>query len=859
LGIDVRSPRFAWVLDHTARGQKQTAYQILVATRPETLAQDKGDQWDSGKVASDDSTQVAYNGKPLQSGTTYYWKVRTWDKDGNVSPYSPPALFEMGLLSADEWKAQWIAGSNLLRKEFPVSGKVVRARVYVTALGYYELRFNGEKVGPNVLDPAWTTYDKRLLYTTYDITSQLRPGSNAVGVMLGNGWAVPPKRYGPPIVTPYSSPALLLQLQVELEGGKQLTIVSDTSWKTAPGPITSDSIYDGETYDARLEIPGWDEPGFNDSAWQAAQAAKSPGGVLSAQMMPPIRVVDTLVPVGMTNPRPGVYVYDMGQNFSGWAQLRVSGPRGTVVTMRFAELVYPDGMINRETIRRAKARDTYTLRGEGGETYEPRFTYHGFRYVELTGFPGTPSLDTLRGRLVHTAVEPTGSFAAANPVLNGIQKIIRWGQRTNLHSVPTDCAQRDERMGWLGDAQVTAEEAMLNFDMAAFYTNFIRDIRDVQGPDGSVTDTVPHKYGRRPADPAWGTAYPLICWYMYEQYGDRRILEENYDGLKKYVEFLRSKAPDNVLRYSNYGDWVAVENTPGELVSDAYYYHDVQLLSKIAGLLGKSADAQTYAQLAAQIKDAFHREFYNAKSGAYANGTQTANTLPLFLDLVPEDQRSRVMRSLTEDIVYGHNTHLTTGFIGVRYLLPLLTRAGRSDLAYELATQTTYPSWGYMIASGATTLWELWQNKTGPSMNSHNHPMLGSVGAWFYQALAGIKVGRDGPGYRQIRIEPQIARDLAWASGTVETVRGTVSSAWSHFPGAISLDVTIPVNSQARIVIPTEAEATEVVVREGEQVVWDKGQYVPGVPGVIGASQERDGSIVVEVGSGRYSFKLTSR
>jgi alpha-L-rhamnosidase len=527
--------------------------------------------------------------------------------------------------------------------------------------------------------------------------------------------------------------------------------------------------------------------------------------------------------------------------------------------MRFAELLYPDGMINRETIRRAKARDTYTLRGEGVETYEPRFTYHGFRYVELTGFPVTPSLDTLRGRLVHTAVEPTGNFAAANPLLNGIQKIIRWGQRSNLHSIPTDCAQRDERMGWLGDAQVTAEEAMLNFHMAAFYTNFIRDIRDVQGPDGSLTDTVPHKYGRRPADPAWGTAYPLICWYMYEQYGDRRILEENYDGLKKYVEFLRSKAPEDVLRYSYYGDWVAVESTPGELVSDAYYYHDVQLLSKIAGVLGKSADAQTYAQLAAQIKEAFHREFYDTKRGAYANGTQTANTLPLFLDLVPDDQRSRVMRSLTEDIVYRHNTHLTTGFIGVRYLFPLLTRAGRSDLAYELATQTTYPSWGYMIASGATTLWELWQNKTGPSMNSHNHPMFGSVGAWFYQALAGIKVGADGPGYRQIRIEPQIARDLAWASGTVETVRGTVSSAWSHFPGATSLEVTIPVNSQARIVIPTEAKATEVVVREGEQVVWDKGQYVPGVPGVTGASQERDGSIVVEVGSGRYSFKLSSR
>jgi alpha-L-rhamnosidase len=346
---------------------------------------------------------------------------------------------------------------------------------------------------------------------------------------------------------------------------------------------------------------------------------------------------------------------------------------------------------------------------------------------------------------------------------------------------------------------------------------------------------------------------------MYEQYGDVRILEEHYDGLKKYVEFLRSKAPDNVLRYSYYGDWVAVEHTPGELVSDAYYYQDVQILAKAAALLGKSADAQAYSQLAAQIKDAFNREFYDAKRGVYANGTQTAHTMALFFGLVPDEQLGQVLGRLTNDIVYGHDTHVTTGFIGVKYLLPLLTRTGSSDLAYELATQTTYPSWGYMIANGATTLWELWQNKTGPSMDSHNHHMFGSVGAWFYQALAGINLGADSAGYRQIRIEPQIARDLTWASGTVETVRGTVSSAWSHSPGVLSLDVTIPVNSQARIVIPKEEEATELVLREGDQVVWEKGKYVPGVPGVTGASQERNGNMVLEVGSGRYSFKLTMR
>lgn len=846
LGIDVRQPRFAWVLDHTARGQRQTAYQILVATQPGLLDQDKGDQWDSGKVVSEDSTQVVYSGKPLASGAAYYWKVRSWDKDGKASPYSRVAQFEMALLSAEEWKGQWIGGANQLRTEFQLAEAVARARVYICGLGYYELRVNGAKVGSNVLDPGWTTYDKRVLYTTYDVTPLLQRGANAVGVMLGEGW--------------YKARALLLQMNIELVNGKRLSVTSSPAWKGKDGPITSDSVWDGEIYDATRETPGWDRPGFNDSNWAAAQLVKSPGGVLSAQMMPPIRVVDTITPVGLTNPQPGVYVYDLGQNFSGWAQLRVRGSRGAAVRLRFSELLYDDGMINRETIRGAKARDTYILRGEGGlEVYEPRFTYHGFRYVEVTGFPGTPSLDSLRGRVVRSDVESVGSFAASKPLLNQIQRLIRWGQATNLHSIPTDCDQRDERMGWLGDAHVTAEEAMLNFDMAAFYTNFVRDIRDVQGTDGSLTDTVPHRYGSRPADPAWGTAYPLLCWYMYEQYGDRRILEEHYEGLKKYVEFLRTKAPDNVLRYSYYGDWVAIEPTPGGLVSDAYYYYDVQLLAKMAGILGKSADAQTYAQLATQIKDAFNREFYDAKRGVYATGTQTANTLPLFLGLVHPGVQETVQGKLFNDIVYQHDSHVTTGFIGVKYLLPLLSRSGLSDLAYDLATQTTFPSWGYMIANGATTLWELWHKRTGPSMNSHNHPMMGSVGAWFYQALAGINVEPEGVGYRRIRIEPQIVRDLTWVSATVETVRGTVSSSWTHSPGMITLEVVIPVSSDAKIVIPKEEQMSEVAVYEGDRTVWEKGKYVPGTPGITGASQGTDGSITIEVGSGRYAFKLTGQ
>lgn len=700
MGIDVPQPRFSWVLHHTARAQTQTAYQVLVSSRLDGLDRDAGDVWDSGKMPSTESTQVVYSGKPLASGRTYSWKVRYWDTAGNASPYSAAAQFEMGLLAREEWKGQWIGGEDLLRKELTLDGKVARARAYVTALGYYELRINGEKVGPNVLDPAWTTYPTRVLYSTYDITPHLRSGKNAVGVMLGGGWAT----LGGPsigdIPAYYKEPALLLQVNIELEGGKTVSVASDNSWKTNKGPIVSDDIYDGEIYDARREIPGWDEPRFDDATWSPAKVLEGSKGTLSAQMMPPIRVVDTMVPVGMSNPRPGVYVYDLGQNMSGWAQLRVRGPAGARVTLRFAELIYPDGMINRENLQQAKSRDIYILRGSGEETYEPRFTYHGFRYVEVTGYPGTPSLDSLRGRVVHTAVETIGSFVASKGILNDIQRLIRWSQLTNLFGVPTDCDQRNERQGWMGDAHATAEEAMMNFDMAAFYSNFIRDIRDAQGADGSLPSTVPHKYGLFPGDLGWETAYPLLCWYMWQQYGDRRILQENYEALKKYVEFLRSRAPDNVFRFYREGDWVEVAHTPGDYIADIWYYYDVSLFSQMAQVLENSADAASYRQLAEQIKEALNRTFFDSKTGNYANGTQAANAMALFLDLVPKDRLEAVSNNLTNDITYYHNTHVTTGFIGVKFLMPVLTAIGRSDLAYELATQTTYPSWGYMVARG---------------------------------------------------------------------------------------------------------------------------------------------------------------
>ena len=859
--IDTPEPRFSWALGHTERNQTQSAYQILVSSDPLAKA---GDQWDSGRVSSDRSGQVVYAGLPLVSNRTYYWKVRYWDKGGNPGLYSAAASFDTGLFSADQWKGEWIGGNRQLRKVFHLENTVKRARAFVTAQGYYELRLNGRKVGKNVLDPGWTTVEKRILYSSYDVTELLEQGPNAVGALLGQGWngTTPGAAF---LKECEECRALRLQMIIEFETGEEIRIVSDSSWTTHRGPLLSDSIYHGEIYDARLETPGWDEADFDATDWSPAKIVPIADGViLSAQMMPPIQVVDTILPLQMNQPAPGVYVYDMGQNFTGWVRLKVQGPGGTRVVIRHAELLYEDGNLNGENLRTAKARDIYILRGGGEEIYEPRFTYHGFRYVELTGYPGVPTLDSVRGRVVHTAVAQTGNFSSSKPILNRLQSAVLWGLKTNLHSIPTDCPQRNERMGWLGDAHVTVESAIMNFDMAAFYSAYVRTIRDAQGEDGSIPDTVPHRFGRKQGDPAWGAAYPLLCWYLYRYYDDRRILEENYDHLEKYVEFLEGRSEGGLVKYSYYGDWVSLEDTPGSLVSSFYYYYDVHLLSQMAAVLGKTGDAEKYASLANQIKASFHEAFFDPQSDHYGTGSQTASALPLFLDMVPRKVRGGVAKNLYDDILYTQNTHVTTGFLGVKYLMELLTNMGRSWLAYELATQTTYPSWGYMLENGATTLWEVWQNRTGPLMNSHNHPMLGSVGSWFYKALAGINLDPQENGFKKIRIVPNAVRDLRHAAGSIETLRGTVLSSWVVSPSKknMELEVTIPVNSQADIYFPRERN--QIVVREDGREVWNRGVYHPGTPGILGAAEATPSfflygdAVVISVGSGQYSFEFTA-
>lgn len=871
LGVDVTLPRFSWVLEHFERGQLQSAHQVLVANSQANLDAERGDQWNSGKVASKESTNVIYKGSDLQSGKAYYWKVRVWDKDEKMSPWSKMATFEMGLLNPDDWKGRWIEGKSygefafsdpvqgttkmpygyLLRKEFSIEKDMAQARVYVTGLGYYELRINGEKIGDSVLDPGWTDYKKRVLYSTYDVGKYLRKGKNAVGIMLGNGRYV--KAYG------YGPPKTILQLNVGFTDGASKSIITDESWKAGQGPITENSIYNGEVYDARLEEPGWDAADYDDSDWNSARIADEPGGKLVSQAsFPPIKISKIIQSIEITNPEPEVYIYDFGQNFTGWVRLCLSGGRGSRVKLRYAELLHEDGMLNVVPNRGAKATDAYILKGEGQEVYEPRFTYHGFRYVEVTGFPGTPTLESIEGRVVHSAVEPMGGFICSNSLINSIHKNVLWGQLSNLMSVPTDCPQRDERMGWMGDAQLVAEEAIYNFGMAGFYIKWLQDIGDSQAEDGSVPDVVPAYWNIYPADPVWGTACVVIPWYLYQYYGDRRILEKHYSGIKKWVDFLSSKAVNHILSYSKYGDWcppahIKPVDTPGELTSSWYYYHDTLILSKIAHILGKSAEAKKYSQLSSKIKEAFNKKFL--KDDHYATGSQTCNVLPLFLDMVPEGRKKAVLKNLIDDIVVTHSNHLNAGIVGTRYILDVLTKYGRTDLAYKLATQTTYPGWGYMLREGATTLWERWEYLADGGMNSHNHIMFGSIDAWFYKVLAGINIDPASPGFRRIIIKPYIVGDLNYVSASLKTMGGMVSSNWEKSGHSLILNVSLPVNTEARVNVP-KMNLGNVTIKESGKTVWENGSYREGIAGIVGANED-DQYVTFQVGSGSYSFELS--
>lgn len=853
------------------RNQKQHGYQILVASTPARLAADEGDLWDSGPVKSGASSHVAYAGAPLTSRRRCFWKVRVWDAAGNPSDWSPSASWEMALLRPEDWKAKWIgsgpvteprppegffkstrehtnlvaqvtvdARSTLLRKTFVCAKPVRRAEVYVTGLGYYELACNGRRVGDRVLAPVKSNYRRWVYYDTYEVTSQLRTGTNVLGLMLGNGWFNPSKKWWEPYrLQWFGHKRALLQLHLEYADGSTDLVASDESWKTAPGPVLDSSVYDGEELDATQEPTGWLEPEFDDSSWRRANVVSAPGGVLVSQIMPPIKVVEELKPVAVTQPKPGVWVFDLGQNMAGWARLTVSGPRGRRLKLRYAEDLKPDGMIDPTSNERALATDVYVMSGRGREGYEPRFTFHGFRYVEVTGFPGVPTLDNVQGCVVQSACASIGEFTCDHELINRLHRATRWSQRGNLMGYPLDCPQRDERLGWFGDAMVAMEQAMFNFDLPQFYQQWLDGVRRNQNEaTGDISIVSPRPYLPDDPDPIWSSAYVIMNWQLYLHYGDRRFLEEQYPAMKRYVDYLGTQATNHILPKYWIGDWgtTVAGWQEGEPVSvaTAFYYYDATLLSQAAGVLGKSTEARRYAALAERIKSAFNRTFYDRQTHQYEQGTQFSNAFPLFLGLVDESERAAVLANILRDLE-RHDGHFTVGVLGAKYLMEALTESGRADVAFKLATQTGYPSWAHMLEGGRTTLSEFWNLK-----GSHNHVMMGSVDGWFYHTLAGIQPDASRPGFEHILIRPFLPASLSQVKAGTQTVRGRVAVEWTQQPDARRLKVTIPVNSTATVFVPAPTA-----------------QSVQSTP-TLSPARRQAGSVVFEIGSGDYEFRVAT-
>jgi len=849
LGIDVAKPRLSWVIAERSqkteiRGQKQTAYQVLVAASPELLAEDKGDLWDSGKVASDQSIQVEYAGQPLASRMRCFWKVRVWDKAGKASAWSQPALWTMGLLQPADWEAKWIgsddsAKSSLgiapwgqltqdarrlparyLRREFAVEKKVAHATAYVCGLGFFDLFLNGAKVSDNVMDPALSDYAKAAYYVTFDVTQQLRKGANAIGVILGNGRFYAPRSQTPVVTQNYNLPKLCLQLEVEYTDGTRDEIVSDPAWKlTTTGPIQANNEYDGEEYDARLEMPGWNQAGFNDVKWASAQLVAAPGGGLKSQMIEPMRITQVIHPVAITNPAPGIYLVDMGQNFYGTVRMKAHGPRGTEMRMVSAYGLKPDGTLKMADNRSARCTDVYTFKGQGTEVWNPRFKGQGFRRVQVTGFPGTPTVDNFEGLVIHTDAEPVGEFQCSNDLINRIHRAMNWGMGMFLRSAPLD-PDRDERQPWTGDPAKDAESEAFNWKVAPFYAKWMEDVERSQRADGSIPDVT--MYWTFGAGVEWPSVFTIIPDWFIDFYGDSRVGETHYAAMKKWVlEMMRRhQLPDATLKETSYGDWCDAYTmdgkvsdkglTPRDLVSTAYQYHNCRIIQRLAKLMGQADDEHTFAAMADQLKAAFNQKFLDPKTHIYLGGTQCGCVLALAFELVPEDQRDAVIANLIDDIMVKHNGHLTVGLIGMQWLMQTLTEIGRPEVAWTIATQTTRPSWGYMLAKGATTIWERWDYDTrGPGMNSEALLIqAGNLDAWFYQTLAGINYDRQQPGFKHIVIKPTLAGDLTWVKAHFDSAFGRIGSNWKKDGSFLTMEITVPANTTATVYVPTEDAAS---------------------------------------------------
>ena len=837
LGLDEIQPRLSWQFAANAGLKKQTAYQIIAANSLAALQAEVGDVWDSGRVCSDQSHLVAYDGPALASRQRVYWKVRAWNEAGEGSDWSDVAYWEMALLHPQDWQAAWIEApwsggprttspAPYMRRVFSLPAPPIRARLYVSALGVFRASLNGTRVGNDDFAPGWTNYHKRVNYCTYDVTDLLQVGDNALGAILGDGWYCGHtswyhrQMYG-------ERPRFLAQLEVELANGERVCLNTDATWQVSTGPILESDMLMGESVDARREMPGWDTPNFDDSRWQGVALFTDPGLTRSAFVGEPVRPICELPPIAPPQRRKNhvwnIHTFDLGQNFSGRIRLKVSGKRGDTLTLRYAEALNPDGSVYTANLRSARVTDHYTLKGDGVEVYESFFTFHGFRYVEIKGLADDVPADTVTGIILHNDMRQTGSFSCSNTLLNQLQHNIEWGQRGNYLDVPTDCPQRDERMGWTGDAQMFIRTAAFNFNVAPFFSRWQRVMDDEQGENGAIPAVIPNTDPTFVPDggPAWSDAAIICPWTVYRCYNDTGILRQHYATMQRFMVYLAATVQNDIRTYPDYagwhgfGDWLSINSeTPKDLIGTAFYAHDAELMAQIATVLGKPDDAAHYAALFKRVKTAFNRRFVTAE-GWVGTGSQTCFVLALHFNLLPAALRPLATEALVRDI-QRRNTHLSTGFVGTPYLTHVLANHGRLDVAYALLEQTTCPSWLYPVTQGATTIWERWDSfhhERGfgdVGMNSFNHYAYGAIGEWLYQVAAGIELDDKCAGYQHFVLRPRPGGTLTHASAQYQSPYGEIMSDWAIKNGQFEWYVRVPPNSTALAVLPFTNAAHEL-------------------------------------------------
>lgn len=872
IGVDKTSPRLSWEIQAKERNVVQTAYHILVASSPEKLAQDIGDLWDSGRRTSDNSISVFYEGKALKSNTEAFWKVKVYTNKG-ASEWSAPASWGVGLLYYKDWNRRWIGfdgyfdsddqeagylSARYLRKEISIAKEVQQATAYIMGLGLYELYIDGKKVGDQVLAPSLTDYTKNVKYNVFDITELLNGKQHALGVILGNGRYYAIRQEKPYKVKNFGFPKMQMQIRLTYTDGSQQTIHTDDSWKgTTDGPILSNNEYDGEVYDARKELQDWARVGYDDSAWRSAEYVQEPGGNYEAQLNSNMKVMQDLQPVSITAMGDGKYIIDYGQNFAGWVKMRVQGASGTTVTLRFAESLQEDGTLFRDNLRAAKATDVYVLKGGAEEEWEPRFTYHGFRYVEVVGYPGEALAENFIGRLVYDEMETVGSFTSSNALLNQIHTNAWWGIASNYKSIPVDCPQRNERQAWLGDRPVSAYGENFLFDNANFYFKWLEDIRLSQKEDGAIPDVAPAFWRYYSDNMTWPGTYLLIADMLYQQTGDVRVLQDHYPAMKRWMHYMQAVYMDEegIITKDSYGDWCAPPATieegrgksadkkyPNPLISTAYYYHLLQVMARFSEHTGNSQDRLGFEEAAAKMKKDFNARFYDA-AGYYGKNTLTENILAMYFGLVQEEHKEKLAQRIVTIIEKENNGHLSTGVVGTQWIMRTLTDMGRSDLAYKLATNITYPSWGYMLENGATTIWELWNGNTAhPRMNSQNHVMmLGDLLVWYYEHLAGIKSQENG--FQTIMMKPELINGLDHVDASYKSLYGAISSSWKRKKDTFEWRIAVPANAKARVYIP--AKGVPFITEQGKSITENKEIKVIG---------QENGRVLIELGSGEYQL-----